>query len=120
VAITDPNVSMTDPITGVGVMNLVAGPGGTLMEQLGPTSDAPPAGAVREWCINSAAIDPNTKSAIVNSEDGVNYRWDFTSNTLSQSIRLTPGVGEAYTPTVIGPDGTVYAINDATLFAIGN
>jgi hypothetical protein len=120
VAITDPNNSMTDTVTGVSVMNLVPGPGGTLMEQLGPTSDAPPAGAVREWCINSAAIDPNSKSAIVNSEDGVNYRWDFTSNTLSQSIRLTPGVGEAYTPTVIGPDGTVYAINDATLFAIGN
>jgi len=119
VAITDPNVSMTDPITGARVMNLVQGPGGTMMEQLGPTYDGPPAGAVREWCINSAAIDPNTKSAIVNSEDGVNYRWDFTSNTLSQAIRLTPGVGEAYTPTVIGPDGTVYAINDATLFAIG-
>jgi hypothetical protein len=32
---------------------------------------------------------------------------------------LSPGVGEAYTPTVIGPDGTVYAINDAVLYAIG-
>jgi hypothetical protein len=26
---------------------------------------------------------------------------------------------EAYTPTVIGPDGTVYAINNAALYAIG-
>jgi hypothetical protein len=112
VAITDPNNSMTDPITGVGVMKVI-------LQQLGPTSDAPPSGAVREWCINSAAVDPATRSAIVNSEDGVNYRWDFTTNTLSQSIRLTAGVGEAYTPTVIGPDGTVYAINDAILFAIG-
>jgi hypothetical protein len=112
VAVTDPNTPMTDPITGINVMSVV-------IEQLGLSSDAPPTGAVREWCINSAAIDPSTKSAIVNSEDGTNYRWDFTTNTLSQSISLTQGVSEAYTPTVIGPDGTVYAINDAILFAVG-
>jgi len=112
VAVTDPNTSMTDPVTGVSVMNVV-------IEQIGPTADAPPAGAVREWCINSAALDPFTKSAIVNSEDGTNYRWDFTTNTLSQRMPLSPGVSEAYTPTVIGPDGTVYAINDAVLYAIG-
>jgi hypothetical protein len=112
VAITDPNTSMVDPITSVNVMKVV-------MEQIGRTADGPPTGAVREWCINSAAIDPVTKSAIVNSEDGTNYRWDFTTNTLSQQMTLSPGVGEAYTPTVIGPDGTVYAINDAVLYAIG-
>jgi hypothetical protein len=112
VAITDPNTPMVDPITGVNVMNVV-------IEQIGLTPDGAPAGAVREWCINSAAIDPLTKSAIVNSEDGTNYRWDFTTNTLSQQMSLSPGVGEAYTPTVIGPDGTVYAINDAVLYAIG-
>jgi hypothetical protein len=113
VAVTDPNASMTDPISGVSVMNVV-------MELLGPSSDAPPTGAVREWCINSAAVDPNTSSALVNSEDGNNYRWDFTRNKITQTITLvTGGVGEAYTPTVVGPDGTVYAINDATLFAIG-
>ena len=47
-----------------------------------PDSDDP--GAVREWCINSAAVDPFQKSALVNSEDGVLYRWDFTTNTLTQ------------------------------------
>jgi hypothetical protein len=115
VAIADPNTPMTDPITGASVMNVV-------MEQIGPTPDGSAIDGiqpVREWCINSAAIDPVTKSAIVNSEDGINYRWDFTTNTLSQQLTLSPGVGEAYTPTVIGPDGTVYAINDAVLFAIG-
>jgi hypothetical protein len=65
-------------------------------------------------------VDPYTKAAIVNSEDGNVYRWDFTSNSLLQSLTLTPGRGEAYTPTAIGPDGTVYAINDAILFAVGN
>jgi hypothetical protein len=112
VAITDPDIAMTDPITGVNVMKVV-------IEQIGLTADGPPAGAVREWCINSAAIDPATSSAIVNSEDGTNYRWSFISNTLSQMVSLSPGVSEAYTPTVIGQDGTVYAINDAVLYAIG-
>jgi len=32
---------------------------------------------------------------------------------------LTPGLGEAYTPMLVGPDGIVYAINNATLFAVG-
>jgi hypothetical protein len=112
VAVTDPNNSMTDPVTGVKVMNVV-------MEQIGPTSVLPATDGVREWCINSAAVDPFTNSAIVNSEDGINYRWDFTTNTLSQRMPLSPGVGEAYTPTVIGSDGTVYAINGAVLYAIG-
>jgi hypothetical protein len=55
---------------------------------------------------------------LANNEDGVLYRWDLTNNTLSQSIRLTSGLGEAYTPTAIGADGAVYAINNATLFSV--
>jgi hypothetical protein len=39
---------------------------------------------------------------------------------LSQKVALTAGIGEAYTPTVTSVDGTVYAINDAILFAVGN
>jgi len=34
-------------------------------------------------------------------------------------MTLTPGLGEAYTPTIIGGDGAVYAINNGTLFAVG-
>jgi hypothetical protein len=56
---------------------------------------------------------------MANSEDGKLYRWDLTTNSFSQVITLSTGVGEAYTPTVIGPDGTVYAINQAVLDAIG-
>lgn len=75
--------------------------------------------AVREWCINTAAIDPHTRCAIINSEDGILYRWDFDTNSLTEKITLAPPTGEAYTSTAIGPDGTVYAINNATFFAVG-
>jgi hypothetical protein len=89
----------------------------------GPTPDteflANHPNAVREWCINTAAVDPFNKCILANCEDGVLYRWDLTTNTLSQRIRLTGGIGEAYTPTVIGVDGTVYAINNANLYAVG-
>jgi hypothetical protein len=52
---------------------------------------------------------------VVNSEDGNAYRWDFTTNTLSAPLNLAPPTGEPYTPTLIGPDGAVYAINNGTL-----
>jgi len=81
--------------------------------------DANHPNAVREWCINSAAVDPFTKCIIANSEDGWVYRWDMTTGTLTDKLQITAGVGEAYTPTVIGPDGTVYAINNGRLWAIG-
>jgi hypothetical protein len=116
IAIVDPSATMPDEYssTGVSVMQEVITVTGVTPD---PGSALP--GAVREWCINTAAVDPFTKAAIINSEDGVVYRWDFASNTL-QGLRLTSGRSEAYTPTVIGPDGTVYAINDAILFAAGN
>ena len=75
-------------------------------------------GAVKEWCINSAAVDPITRSVLANSEDGWLYRWDLAANRISQRIQLTSGIAESYTPTAIGADGTVYAINNAVLFAI--
>jgi hypothetical protein len=116
-AVLDPNVSQPDEYSASSVQVMKE-----VLTVTGVTPD-PQAGfpnAVREWCINTAVIDPVSKSAFVNSEDGVIYRWDFMTNTLAQSLRLTSGLGEAYTPTLMGPDGTIYAINDATLFAIGH
>jgi hypothetical protein len=114
IAILDPNATEHDPVI----------PTTTVMKEvitiLGVTPDPNWIGGVREWCINTAAVDPFTKSILANSEDGKLYRWDLTSNTLSEAITLSTGIGEAYTPTVIGSDGTAYAINDAILDAIGH
>jgi hypothetical protein len=113
IAVLDPNASQPDMIAAdVPVMKEV-------LTILGPTPDPRYPQGVVEWCINTAAVDPATKSIIVNSEDGYLYRWDLATNTLSQKIQLTSGLGESYTPTAIGVDGTVYAINNAILFAVG-
>ena len=58
--------------------------------------------------------------SITGRMDGYLYRWHLPTNTFSEQIVLTPGLGEAYTPTLSGPDGQVYAINNATLFAVGS
>ena len=41
-----------------------------------------------------------------------------STNQLTQRIQLTSGIGESYTPTAIGADGAVYAVNNAVLFSI--
>ena len=117
IAVLDPHAQMTDPVNHVLPVTVMQ----EVITILGQTLDPPgnPNGSVREWCINSGAIDPFTAAALANSEDGALYRWDFASNSFTQKVVLTTGVSEAYTPTAIGADGTVYAINDANLFAVG-
>lgn len=111
-AVLDPRASQADPIVpSVQVMREV-------LTILGPTLDGNSPTARREWCINTMAADPLRKSILANNEDGILYRWDLTTNTLSQSVRLTSGIGQAYTPTLVGADGAVYAISNATLYSI--
>jgi Bacterial Ig-like domain (group 2) len=119
IAVLDPNATMIEPhasSNGLSVMREV-------LTIAGPTPDPEFTNqfpnAVREWCINTAAVDPLTMSVMVNSEDGKLYRWDLSTNMLSEVVTLSQGIGEAYTPTIIGPDGTVYAINGAILNAVG-
>jgi len=116
IAVLDPNASMVDPISGRTVMREVLTIAGVTRDPDFPSLP----NAVREWCINAAAVDPFTASILANSEDGSLYRWDLATNTFTEAIGLTSGIGEAYTPTVVGSDGTVYAINNAVLFALGN
>src|SRR5262249_21261309 len=66
IAIVDPQATESDPITGATVMKEV-------ITALGQTSEGT---GVKEWCINSAVVDPVTKSVIAGSEDGKLYRWD--------------------------------------------
>jgi hypothetical protein len=118
VAIIDPssNSITTDRQSGIPVMN-------EIITVLGPSltnSDSQHPSARYEWCINSAAIDVNGKGAIINSEDGHVYRWNFVTNSITQAVDLQPATGEAYTCTCIGPDGQVYAINNSILFAVGS
>ncbi len=115
-AIVDPNSTQIDTYTGATVMKetfTIAG--------VTPDQDFLPfyPNAVREWCINTAVADPFRRSILAGSEDGILYRWDLTTNSFTEAVTLTPGIGEAYTPTLIARDGTVYAINNATLFAVG-
>src|SRR5450631_1627376 len=101
VAVIDPHVSQIDPISGLPIMKEV-------LTVLGPTFESGTSGPVREWCINTAAVDPLTRSILVNSEDGMLYRWDLTTNRLTQRIQLTSSIAESYTPTAVGADGAVY------------
>lgn len=114
-AILDPNQTQADAIFGTPVMKEV-------ITLLGVTSDMTShpdkPGSVKEWCINTAAVDPITKSVFANSEDGTLYRWDLSTGLISQKIWLDSGYGQAYTPTALGPDGTVYSVNNGVLFAI--
>ena len=114
VAVLDPNAVQVDPVTaGVTVMQEV-------LTILGTTPDpAAPAGGVKEWCINTAAVDPASGSVLINSEDGYLYRWDLATNQFTQRIRMNNGVAQSYTPTAVGADGAVYAVNNAALFSIG-
>jgi hypothetical protein len=106
-AILDPNATQADPITSsVQVMKEV-------ITKLGPTAQA--GKGVYEWCITSAAIDAVNHCAVVNSEDGHCYRWNFDTNTLTPGLRVADPTGQAYTPTLIGPDGAVYCVNNAGL-----
>ena len=79
-----------------------------------------PAGERFEWCVNSVAVDPATGSAMANNEDGHLYRWDLDTGKLVEQIRLNSPHGQAYTMTVVGPDGTTYAIENAILYAVGS
>jgi hypothetical protein len=119
-ALLDPNATQIDPHP--------SAPGLAEMREvftvIGCTPDAEYLGttfpyAVREWCINTAAVDPATHSIFTPSEDGRIYRWDLAANCLTEVVTLGSGVGEPYVPTVVAPDGTVYTLNGGKLFALG-
>jgi hypothetical protein len=119
VTLLDPNATQLDPhpsASGLVEMREV-------LTVIGPTPDwdyPSVPHAVREWCINTPAVNPATNSVFFDSADGRLYRWNLATNSLDQAIALTPGIGEPYVPTTMGPDGTVYTLNGGYLFAVGS
>jgi hypothetical protein len=112
-ALLDPHAAQRDRFSRVQVMREVR----TVLSPLHPPHT--PKAFRYEWCINSVAVDPATGSAIANNEDGHLYRWDLDTGQLVEKIRLNSARGQAYTETVVGPDGTSYAIENAILYAVG-
>ncbi|HEY6348885.1 MAG TPA: Ig-like domain-containing protein [Candidatus Angelobacter sp.] len=121
IALLDPNATQVDAHSSSNGMLIMR----EVLTQIGPTPDASLRNssfpfAVREWCINTAAVNPATNSIFTPSEDGRTYRWNLITNSLSEWVTLGPGVGEPYVPTVIGPDGTVFTLNGGTMWALGS
>jgi hypothetical protein len=113
-ALLDPHHAQKDEYSRVRVMREVR----TVLSPHHPAHT--PRGQRFEWCVNSVAVDPATGSAIANNEDGHLYRWDLATGKLAERIRLGRPVGQSYTMTVVGPDGTSYAIENAILYAVGS
>jgi hypothetical protein len=120
IALLDPNTTQIDPhpsANGLVEMREV-------FTMIGPTPDqdrlsATYPYAVREWCINTAAVNPATNSIFVPNENGHVHRWNLATNSLSQAANIGPGLGQPYVPTIIGPDGQIYTMNGGMLFALG-
>jgi hypothetical protein len=112
----DPNRVVSEAENGTLIM-------ATVSEILAPTPNgglrATYPSAVTDWCVNAAALDPVSKAILATNEDGRLYRWDFNNARFLDSISLTEGRIQAYTPNAIGPDGTAYAISNGVLFAVG-
>lgn len=121
IALLDPNATQVDAHASSNGMLIMR----EVMTVIGPTADAENRSsslpyAVREWCINTPAVNPATNSVFMPSEDGRLYRWNLITNSLDQCLTINPGIGLPYVPTLIGPDGQVYTLNGGTMSAMGS
>jgi len=121
IALLDPNATEVDAHASSNGMLIMR----EVLTVIGPTADkenrsASLPYAVREWCINTPAVNPATNSVFIPSEDGHIYSWNLASNSLTQFLQLNAGIGLPYVPTIIGPDGQVYTLNGGTLSAMGS
>ena len=102
IALLDPNVPQIDPLQSNGHIADMR----EILTVIGCTPDAEYLTAtntrfpfaVREWCINTAAVNPASKSVFAPSEDGHLYRWDLSANSIAEAVALDPGVGSRMSP----------------------
>jgi hypothetical protein len=121
VAVLDPTSTEVDAhasSNGMAIMREVLTVIGPAADQENRSASLPY--AVREWCINTPGVNPATNSVFVPSEDGHIYRWNLVTNSLDQFVQLSPGLGEPYVPTIVGPDGTVFTLNGGLMSAAGS
>jgi len=106
IAVLDPNVSQTNPLTGEIDMKEVM----TLISPFGNND---------EWCINTSGSMFPAKSYMPITKTAT-----FTAGTSSRAIILASSWLERRVnltlQQLIGPDGTVYAITQGNLFAVGS
>ncbi len=74
--------------------------------------------AGKELCVNAVVVDKNGNSYFL-GEDGYFYRVEFGGENWSR-IMLGAPRNAAYTPAAMGPDGTVYALDDRSFYIVGN
>jgi len=114
IAVLDPNAQQIDPHpSALGLREMRE-----VLTAIGCTPDSSSGATVREWCVNTAAVNPPTSSVFCPNEDGRLYRWDLRANSFTENLRLGNPVGDPYVPTVIGLDGTIFALNGNKLFAV--
>ena len=111
VAVIDPRASQTDPISGLPIMKEV-------LTMLGPTFESGTSGPVRGVVHQHRRRRPADEVDPGQQRGRLSLPLGPDDEPLTQRIRLTSGIGESYTPTAIGADGAVYAVNNAVLFSI--
>ena len=121
-AVPDPNFDPNNPNPGYPNPNFDVM--ATVEAFTSPSPDVPAvqAGdpdAVREWCTNGTVVDPATDSVFMNNEDGYTYEWNLGTNTVTDAVEVTSGIGVPYTPTAIAPNGEIFSDNGGELFAEG-
>src|SRR5580704_11883182 len=119
VALLDPTATETDSHSssnGLSVMREVLDANGPTPDPANQNSTFP--SAVLPWLGNAFAVNAATKTVILPSSDGNLYRWNVSTNSISQFLNLGAAGAQQNVPTVIGPDGSTYTINGSTLVSV--
>ncbi|HEY4906542.1 MAG TPA: Ig-like domain-containing protein [Candidatus Acidoferrum sp.] len=119
VALLDPTATETDSHSssnGLSVMREVLDANGPTPDPANQNSTFP--SAVLPWLGNAFAVNAATKTVILPSSDGNLYRWNVSTNSISQFLNLGAAGAQQNVPTVVGPDGSTYTISGSTLASV--